>query len=568
MKAFFIITLCCLWVSNSLAQEEKSIRVVAENGKYGAVNEDLILPMPPKKKKKTEDEPLTRPWIVPPIYDSLVLLSTATYYPSYNRSYKLSLFVAWKGAYLTSFYENAEMLYTESRRREIIPPVFTENSKAVSYRFVPISDKIKVQPIALLGENRKWAVGSWDHRYFSDNFYQYDSVDFEPVTNDVRADENTKKGTWVVFKNGIKFYVDKNGREFEWIGDAKNEKYMVRGFSSGNYDVAYLFSKAGKYGIMTNKVILPAQYDSIEGPEQLKEGHSGIVFAKLNGLYNLFDLRSEKQINIPIQVTGVKSFYRDVFLKSPEGKWYIFDGVKLSYDSTAYDYLFDNVPDRILLMNSASSMSYLGEKNGNMIKGKGPGVAMPSPNEVYSYVLSNGLIHFTDKKTSLQGLKHSNGQVFVPPVFKRLVPSFYTKPEVFNNPNSKPVEWLYEFTWEAGTMIGSVDPETYAITGHILCGKCDGDGHIYLETREVVKGETKTYTTSPVQTLRSEAFDVKTGTWTKTYSNISEQVTKLAQDKVVQQVQKVKCESCQGKGRTPYLGKWDGKKYSMAKLPN
>ena len=567
MKAFLKFILCCLWVSTALAQETTGIRVVEENGKYGAVNETLVLPVAPKKNKKSNEVVLTRPWIVPPIYDTLILLSTREYFPSYNRRYRLSLFIARQGAYLTSFYENADMLYTQSLRREIIPPIFTLKSKAVDFKFATVSIENKLHPLALLGENGKWAAGAWDSRYFSDSRYEYDSVSFEPVINEVRADHHTKNGTWIVFKNGKKFYLNKEGEKTEWIGDAKNVRYIVKGFNNGKYDVVNLFSKAGKYGILSTEVVLPALYDTIEVPERVKDGQHGIAFAKMNGYYKLFDLRSEKQIDVPIQVTGVKSFYRDVFLRSPEGKWYIFDGVKLSYDSTAYDYLFDNVPVRILLMNSASSMSYLGEKSGNMTKGEGPGVAMPSPNEVYSYVLSNGLIHFTDKKTNLQGLKYANGLVFVPPVFERVVPSFYTKSEVFNDPNSKPVDWLYEFTWEAVKVIGSVDPETHAITGHSLCGKCDGDGHTYLETREVVKGETKTYTTSPVQTLRSEAFDVKTGTWIKTYSNVSEQVTTKTQDKVVQHVQKIQCESCQGKGKTSYLGKWDGKKYSMAKLP-
>lgn len=567
MRIAIKFILFCLCASTLSAQEFASISIEKENGKYGAVNIDLPLPEPPKRKGKLDNEPLTRPWIVPPIYDTLVLLSTSTYYPSYNRSYRLSLFVARQGTYYSSFYERIDMLYTQSLRSEILKPIFRENSKAVGFKFAPISAKISAHPIALLGENGKWAAGNWDSRYFQNSNYMYDSVGFQSVVNEVKADENTQKGTWIVYKNGKKFYINKDGNPMEWIGNAKYEKYIIKDFNYGKYDMMYMFSKAGKYGIVASEVVLPAIYDSIDAPEQVyKETHS-IAFAKQNNLFKLFDLRSAKLVTLPINVTAYRTFFRDVFLKSTEGKWYIFDGIKLSLDSTAYDYLFHNIPGRIFLMNSTKSMSYFGEKRESVIKAAGPGVAMPSVNESYSYVLSNGLIHYKENTNNLQGLKYPNGQIFVPPVFSRVAPSAYTKPEIFDNPNSRPEDWLYEFTKDSVLVIGSVDAKTHNITGHSLCTKCSGYGYTYRETRELVKGETTTYTTSPVQQLKSESFDVKTGTWTKTYSSVSQQVTKTSPDKVLETIDRLECKLCRGKGKTNYVIKWDGKNYVMVKMP-
>lgn len=567
MRTVLKFILCCLCVTTTVAQEKGDIRIEQENGKFGAVNVNLVLPEPPRKKKKSDREPLTRPWIVPPIYDSLVLVSTQKYYPSYNREYQLSLFVGRQGAYFTSFYENADLLYTQSLRREILKPIFNEDKKAVGFKYAPISSGIKSHPIAIQGENGKWAVGSLVSGYFHFSGYEFDNVDFEPVSKDVRSNEHTEKGTWIVTKSNKKFYIDAKGNVTEWIGNAKNAQAIVKDFHYGTYKLMNLFSKEGKYGILSREVVLPAAYDSIEAPQQVYDGYHGIAFARLNNVYGLFDLRSEKLVPVPIKVTSYKSFFGDVFLKSAEGKWYIFDGIKLTLDSTAYDYMFDNVPGRVLLMNGTRSMSYFGEKKESVVKGAGPGVVMPSANESYSYVLSNGLIHYVDNKTGLQGMKYADGRIFVHPSFSRVAPSAYTKTEVFNNPNSKPEEWLYEFTRESVVVIGSVDIQTHTIDGHSLCGKCSGYGYTYNETRAVVKGETKTYTTSPVQQLRSESFDVKTGTWTKTYSNVSEQVTTTTPDKVVQNVERVDCAQCSGKGRTNYIIKWDGKNYAMSKLP-
>ena len=185
MRIAIKFILFCLCTSTLSAQEYASISIEKENGKYGAVNIDLPLPEPPKRKGKLDNEPLSRPWIVPPIYDTLVLLSTSTYYPSYNRSYRLSLFVARQGTYYSSFYERIDMLYTQSMRSEILKPIFRENSKAVGFKFAPISAKISAHPIALLGENGKWAAGNWDSRYFQNSNYMYDSVGFQSVVNEV-----------------------------------------------------------------------------------------------------------------------------------------------------------------------------------------------------------------------------------------------------------------------------------------------------------------------------------------------------------------------------------------------
>lgn len=100
---------------------------------------------------------------------------------------------------------------------------------------------------------------------------------------------------------------------------------------------------------------------------------------------------------------------------------------------------------------------------------------------------------------------------------------------------------------------------------HSLMHLFTKDGKYGILSKEMVKGETKTYTTSPVQTLKSEAFDVKTGTWKKTYSNVSQQVTKTTSDKIIQNVHRDACTVCHGKGKTNYTIKWDGKVYVMTK---
>ena len=66
------------------------------------------------------------------------------------------------------------------------------------------------------------------------------------------------------------------------------------------------------------------------------------------------------------------------------------------------------------------------------------------------------------------------------------------------------------------------------------CGKCEGWGYTYSTTRQVVRGERHTYTTTPVQTLRSEKFNARTGAWKKTYDMQSKEVTVKSADTVVE----------------------------------
>lgn len=346
-----------------------------------------------------------------------------------------------------------------------------------------------------------------------------------------------------------------------------------------------------KYGLLhsAGKEVLPVKYDRITGSPATRlnvksnnrwgyigEGgreilydstgqfSEGLAEVSLNNAVGLIDIHGAEVV--PLQYKQIKRFFSEVFVQSDKG-WQVFNTWKRMPEPTVYTALFNSIPSRIVLLGRENSLSYYGTNPQNMIREVGPPVTMPAADEVYDFVLASGLVHFTNRKSGKQGLKMADGKIFVHPYFSKVYASARTDTSVFNNPKSRPDQWLYELTTgnDSLPIIASVDPLTHTLTGYTLCKKCEGWGYTYSTSRYIVRGESQTYTTTPVQTLRSEKFNAKTGTWEKTYDLQTKEVTVKAADRVVEDSERITCTICNGKGRFNQSMKWNGSAYIFVK---